>query len=607
MDTNRNSPPVHKQLLWVTALPDTVIETQVIYILTQSHEDIDVNQTLYSMWTYDGSWHLLGGDSIVAITITQEQYELLITNNALLPGQTYIIEDLIFTYNIGGTNESATYTQPLLVTALTGNTLLPIAYPINHPNDWVEVDWSIPAITFRHDTLLNNHVGYDYRNKLNRRYKLNVTNIFSPSETFEDWFLPSIDALVAINTLLVATEISNYPDVYYWSSSEDTVDGINNAQCLKLDGISVAEIDVKSEMLAILPIRSFNVIEDTASYEIGNIGPAKGFIFNIVDNLDGSFTYYEVSSVPFNSNIWSDVLEWVHTGEAIEESQDNTNLIVNIVGSVDSSALDCVNYTTFSHNYVVGDVVVDEYDRIYIAVKNDTSISLDDGLWYLYPCTNNTYEGGDYSVMVQGQTRVIPYDINDFRDILGFDGCSDITTGRDFTNNIVTDCTSCMFGNEVINNIFIDSGKLTIGTINKSIVKNGDTIEIKDNNYYILIFNSSYIHIQSINTYIYIPSDTHNLNIGDNNRGLMFTRSINNVKLENQITNLYHTDYIYNLDIKSNVNLVNLEQVIIDILKLNFFKTIEVMYDPINNTKQMLWYFDANSSLPVFVELIQGN
>jgi hypothetical protein len=610
-------PPINRQTLWVKRLPDTVIETQVIYVLLEAHTDIDVLQTLYSMWTYDGTWHLMTGENVIVITVTQFQYETLVTNNLLITGQQYLISDLTFTYNIGGTVIPATYIEPLLVTALNNNTLLPIAYPINHPNDYVEVDWSKPEITFRHDLLLNNHIGYDYRNKLNRRYRFNVSNIFEPNVSFDDWMLPSIDALSAMKTNLYDQTLGNLIDGVYLSSTETDA---TLCKVLTMNTGVVSDI-LKTDNTSILrPIRSFTILELVPSYSLGDVGPAGGYIFSIIDNLNDSFTYYETAPTSISSNVFDDVHLLIGTTlSTIESSLNNTLAIINQEGFTTGAAKDCINYVVNTKQYAQGDIVIDGNDNIYIAVKDNLSIVLTDGNWFEFPFKNGTYSATSNNNMfvVHGIPYYISANILDFVDGLTFrNTVNDVTTGSNFFNNVFfnilesstfgdlnsyitsTDSNSYLhFGN---NNSRIDINNcdnLTIGDDNNNLILNMIKSSIIGNNTYsIYITNgSTIINILTINA-------CNSITISNYSNNIIITKTLQYSIIESHINNFISTVDTIDLHIKPYINLVNLTVEALNLLPLRFHKTIENMFIE-GGVKPMLYYFDADSSLPILVEI----
>jgi len=610
MDNNNNKPPVTKELLWVRNLPDVVIETQVIYILLEAHTDIDIRQTLYSMWTYDNSWHPLNSMFDTAIIITQNDYDLLVINNLLVPGQQYIISDMTFTYNIGGTSIADTYTESLLVTALTTDTLLPIAYSPQHPNEYVEVDWSIPAITFRHDLLLNNHIGYDYRNKLNRRYTFNIRTLFVPNVAFDDWCLPSINALMAIKTHLYDETLGNLIDGTYLSSTETDA-----TQCKVLTMSTGVTSDVlKTDNTSLLrPIRSFTYIEAVPYYSVGDLGPAGGYIFAIIDNLNGSFTYYEVSNVSLTSNHYSLVAIAIGTTlSSIESSLDNTLVIMNQVGFTTGAAQDTINYLLNSNPYSIGDVVSNITDDIYIALKDNLSTTLTDGNWYKLPFKNNTYSssGETDTIVIYGIPYVISSDVNDYVDVLTFLGSvEDVTTGSDFLNNVFQgDIEMCKFGE---NNSYITSGEcanVIVGDYNSYWwINNLDNVKIGNLNFNFYFDTIENINIGNDNTVIALPVGTHDVNIDNSIDELISSNTIINTIFESNIVYFINTVRVDELHVKTNINLSNLTTEVLTLLPLGFRKTIENMYHPTEDVKPMLYYYDADSSLPILVEIQQGN
>jgi hypothetical protein len=80
------------------------------------------------------------------------------------------------------------------------------------------------------------------------------------------------------------------------------------------------------------------------SYEVGDIGPAGGWIFY----KTSSGTYYECASTDQStSQAWSNITDTVitGTGTAIGTGKNNTDLIINQVGHTDSAAKLCKDYS----------------------------------------------------------------------------------------------------------------------------------------------------------------------------------------------------------------------------------------------------------------------
>ena len=97
------------------------------------------------------------------------------------------------------------------------------------------------------------------------------------------------------------------------------------------------------------PIRHFDYTDNT-TYPLRTLMPSGGYIFHIVDNLDGTYRHYE--SAPTDSAS-APFFDWgagatpvIGTlGLTIADSLNNTLHIVNRADHVNSTAQVCLNYT----------------------------------------------------------------------------------------------------------------------------------------------------------------------------------------------------------------------------------------------------------------------
>ena len=142
-----------------------------------------------------------------AIGVTYDELTTLIGSASLTVGQTYKITDYQTVHYLidgdggdvvleGGTGDTVVHTgntEALVVTALTGEELSPIAYSEEYLYDIIHYDWNPNnwlfdlgfsaydeavvtgfkgVIYYREDTQNNNIFGYDFRNVMNRRWVL---------------------------------------------------------------------------------------------------------------------------------------------------------------------------------------------------------------------------------------------------------------------------------------------------------------------------------------------------------------------------------------------------------------------------------------------------
>jgi hypothetical protein len=156
---------------------------------------------------------------------------------------------------------------------------------------------------------------------------------------YDDWFMPSKDELNAMYTNLYLSGIGGMGGVY-WSSSE-----FNATFAWTQSFVTgVATALLKHGQYIVRACRSF-ISADI--YSLGDSGPATGYIFHIIDNGDGTYTYYEAA--PDDQGIdqaFSNVISAAigTTGTAIGTGNGNTTDIIGQVGHTDSGAKLCDDY-----------------------------------------------------------------------------------------------------------------------------------------------------------------------------------------------------------------------------------------------------------------------
>lgn len=182
---------------------------------------------------------------------------------------------------------------------------------------------------------------------INRELLINETII---EETiYDDWYLPSLDELRKIYVNLksgtdehgiIYTPVGNLLDTLYWSSS-----GFTSTTAIVLELLNNSWGDsLKSNTFRVRASRTFI---SSATYALRDIGPGNGYIYYIVDNLNGTYTYYECASADVvGTHTWSNVTDVLigTTGTAIGTGQSNTTAIINQSGHISSAALLCLNY-----------------------------------------------------------------------------------------------------------------------------------------------------------------------------------------------------------------------------------------------------------------------
>jgi len=161
-------------------------------------------------------------------------------------------------------------------------------------------------------------------------------------DNYDDWFLPSQNELHTAFTNVDFAALG-YPNVYYWSSTEGGAPATEAQVVILAPGIFD---HLKTATNSILPFRSFDRNNNT-DYALGDEGPAGGRIGIIVDNGDGTWTYYEAAPAVIGTGTWSNITDTtVGTSFAIGDGQANTTAIIAQAGHTASAALSCDDLET---------------------------------------------------------------------------------------------------------------------------------------------------------------------------------------------------------------------------------------------------------------------
>jgi hypothetical protein len=157
---------------------------------------------------------------------------------------------------------------------------------------------------------------------------------FTNEVRYTDWFLPSKDELKLMYTNLHAQAVGGFAADDYWSSSEYDKD--NAYKCNFLAGAE--DYQFKDVQYRVRACRSF-ISEDV--YALRDPGPTGGLIFNVIDNLDGTYTYYEAAPADQAVyQVWSNIsdISVGSTGTAVGTGAGNTSLIISQEGHISSAA-----------------------------------------------------------------------------------------------------------------------------------------------------------------------------------------------------------------------------------------------------------------------------
>ena len=168
----------------------------------------------------------------------------------------------------------------------------------------------------------------------------NTTAIINQHGGAHDWFLPSQDELAFMYSNLKVFGIGGFANDFYWSSYE-----ISDTTALSINFLG--GIQLSTDKVVTNHVRACRSFTTNTIYNLRDVGPAGGWIFDIINNGGGSFTYYEAA--PVNQSIaqeWSNVNNVFigTTGSTVGTGITNTPAIVAQVGHIDSAAQLCINY-----------------------------------------------------------------------------------------------------------------------------------------------------------------------------------------------------------------------------------------------------------------------
>ena len=140
---------------------------------------------------------------------------------------------------------------------------------------------------------------------------------------YDDWFLPSGDELIVMQSNLIPLNIGNFALDFYWSSSELSA---NTAFAVNFLG----GVQLSTNKSVVNHVRACRTFTTTDIYNIGDYGPAGGWIFFVINNGGGSFTYLEAAPIDQTSKAWSNITNITlgTTSIAIGAGQTNTTAII---------------------------------------------------------------------------------------------------------------------------------------------------------------------------------------------------------------------------------------------------------------------------------------
>jgi Leucine-rich repeat (LRR) protein len=304
---------------------------------------------------FDGVWtNSLSDSSSTIIEVTYSELTALVAGSNLIPGRVYLLTDYMTVYEqpVSGDTISSGVVEPLYITAASENGLNNVCMSQLYPQDVVyyEITGDINngygtegftkgKIYRRIDTIYNNDIGTDWRHVKYRRYKLNVINEYTVSDSYvigdvvfsgsgiyicvEDD--PSSSTISSKKWLRYLYDKETYRSVGILNTTIDLYNGetsiISCAEgeyqdyLLFYDGVSYSSGDVYNNFIATYNL-SNNVVYDRFSNNIintnrflsNNIGLAErnninfAFSENNIDAFIGNTIDGSVSSTGFNRN-----------------------------------------------------------------------------------------------------------------------------------------------------------------------------------------------------------------------------------------------------------------------------------------------------------------
>ena len=251
----------------------------------------------------------------------------LVSTNALVIGRRYLITDYQTVHTIPGTSDTNTASvEALIVTATSVNTLSPIAYSIDNPNDIIFYNISNADtskvqgqtkgfINRRIDTVNNIDVPFDFRNVKFRRWEINVTNAWDIGTTYNDTAV--VRTSNGIYLSMINSNTGNDPDLdtYHWMKF-----AFANASYTSVTATQIALSGYNIPVSTNFQDRLINVNKNTIINYGGNYANANKIEkFNVVFNTSCT-----------NTNI--NVVQGSGTIDVIRETNIKSSQFTNIYG-----------------------------------------------------------------------------------------------------------------------------------------------------------------------------------------------------------------------------------------------------------------------------------
>jgi hypothetical protein len=183
---------------------------------------------------------------------------------------------------------------------------------------------------------------FKYQDAFPSNIKLSNQNDLIIPEIYNDWYLPTVDALGLMDLYLYSNNIGNllpYPTNTYVSSAERNATSCYAYQFGMTVNYGFVHVE-KSSLCNVRPMRSFT--ENKENYSFGDRGPAGGWIFYVTTKICFEAAPYDLSKAQY-SNIISEEIGATAQGTSKLDGLANSLAIVGQTGHVSSAAKNCLD------------------------------------------------------------------------------------------------------------------------------------------------------------------------------------------------------------------------------------------------------------------------
>jgi hypothetical protein len=357
----------------------------------------------------------------IIIEVTYDELVTLINSNLLNPGLQYLITDFNTRHYIvdanstrytGSTNEITGINEPLIVTATSTNTIDKEAKSSLYPQDIIYYDWNIEnwlndisfanaeqiisgftgVITFRQDTLLDNYMGYDFRNVKFRRWET-LTPTWDPGTIYNKNYHTNYQGYIYISLSGNTNQEPNSNSDYwvqlldlslttYWNNKPSYTNGITSNPNVYADFLTFVEISGTPATYELScrsnhfenstnerTILSNNVffLQDGDGYTMYDNKIASGNYGNTI----GSYFYFNIIETYFYNNIISNIFNENIIGNNFSYNTTGYNFYANSIGNDFYS-------NSIGHNFY--------YNNIGNNIESNTI-----GPWFSYNTIGNSF------------------------------------------------------------------------------------------------------------------------------------------------------------------------------------------------------------------------